>query len=129
MIGVTSVGTRVHFRLFDASNALILQAFLDFEELLGYRRIDRMTSCANSTGPCRALLAEEVTIDRVLDIFNSSLGAHMVWVIILFPTVETRLICREIQLTVMNRSDLVLSLEVVLLGQGSSSDDRGMTLR
>ena len=129
MVGVASVSSCIHFGLFDALDALIFQTPLNFEKLLRRGIISGVTSCADSSVPLWTLRAQEVAVDSVLDFADCGLGSLMSWVRVLVPSVEARLILSVVQLTVMNWAYLLLSLEIVLLWQGSCVQDWSSILR
>ena len=102
VICVARVGTSVHLGLFNRLNALVLQALLNFEELLSSRLIGRVSGRADSIIPSGAFRSQEVSIDGVLNIRDGRLCALMTRVRVLIPPVEARLIPSIIQLAVMD---------------------------
>lgn len=61
-----------------------------------------MSRRAHRIVPSGALRAQEVTIDRLLDIRDSGLGSLMRRVRVLVPPIEAGLVARVVQLAVMD---------------------------
>lgn len=82
-----------------------------------------MSSGADGIVPSRAFRSKEVTIDSLFDIYNGGLGLLMGRISVLVPPIEASLITRVVQLTVMDRANLLLGFQVVLLRQGTRVQD------
>ena len=102
VVGVTGVAACVHAWLLDLCDFLVLQAFLDFEQGLTCRINLWMAGRAHCTVPSRALGAEEVAVNGLLDVSDCLLGLLMVGVRVLLPPVEARLVAPVVQLAVMD---------------------------
>ena len=102
MVGVARVRASVNLLLLDLLDALIFEPLLDFEKLLSCGLICWVASCTDRVVPRRALSAEEVPVDRLLDIADDGFRTLVSRVRVLVPPVEARLVPRIIQLTVMD---------------------------
>lgn len=102
VVCVSSICSCINFGLISSLNFFIFQTLLDLEKLLRSRFIGRMSRCTNGIIPSWALSTKEIAIDGMLDVGDGSLGALMIWVGVLIPSVEASLVSGIVQLTVMN---------------------------
>ncbi len=102
MVGFSSVSASVHSWLLLFLNFLILQSFLDLEQLLRSRFDSDMADCTDRGVPCGFLGAEEVAVNLMLHLIDSRLSFQMIRISVLFPAIEARLVLCIVQLTVMD---------------------------
>lgn len=117
VVCITRVCASVHSWLLHLLNALILQAFLDFKQLLSRRFFIEMACSADSWVPFGTFRAQEVAIDFFLYLRNNCFGFLVIRVVVVLPPVEACLVLAVVELAVMDRADPLSCLEVVLLGQ------------
>ena len=129
MIGITSIRASVRSLLLHFGQLLIFQASLDVKELLGDLIFLRVTHDADARVPGRPLSAQEVTIDLMLHRCNRVLDLRVLRVSVIFPPGEAGLVASVVLLAVMNRADLDLSFEIVLLRQRSRGQHGNRVLR
>ena len=102
VISISGVRACVDYWILDFLNLLITQTFLNFKQLLRGRVFSRVSNSANGAVPCGPLGSQQVFINLMLHLGDSCLGFLMVWICVFIPTIETSLVARIVQLTVMD---------------------------
>lgn len=102
VISVTRIGASIHTRLFQLTDFLILEPFLDLKQLLRNWLILRVADGSYTAAPCWPLGPEEVSVDFLLHGSHSLLDFVVIRVVVLLPTSEAGLIAGVVCLAVMN---------------------------